>query len=121
VTLPLRGEVSGFAVQLTVTLPLPVPDVRSTVSQPAPEDAVQAHDEADAVTVTVTDPCPASGAWLVRDSVNVQGGGASFAACDTVTVRPAIVSAPVRAEPVAFASAVNVTVPSPEPDAPAVI
>jgi hypothetical protein len=56
VTLPLRGEVSGFAAQLTVTLPLPVPEVRSSVSQPAPEDAVQVHDEADAVTATATDP-----------------------------------------------------------------
>src|SRR3954466_10869699 len=99
VTAPLRGDASAFAVHATVTLPLPVPELRSTVSHGTVDEAVHAHDGADAVTTAATEPWLAAAAWLLGESVNVQGGGggASPASCDTVTVRPAIVTVPVRA------------------------
>jgi len=120
VTAPLRGNVSAFAVHDTTTLPPPVPEARSIVTHGTPGDAVHAQEAADAVTATDTDPAPAVAVCPVGARVNVQGAGGSAAACDTVTVRPAIVKVPVRGDVVVLASDANVTLPSPEPDAPAV-
>ena len=114
---------------VTVTLPPPVPDARSRVSQATAEDVVHAQDDAGAA-VTVTDLIPAWPSQTGRTAnCNVHGGGggggggggAASAACDTVTVRPAIVSVPDRGDVVVLASEVNATVPSPAPDAPAVM
>ena len=105
-----------------MTLPPPVPDARSRVSQATAEDIMpHAQDDADAVTVTDTDPGVAVADWPDGETVNVHGGGggggggggAASAACDTVTVRPAIVSVPDRGDVVVLASEVNATVPSP--------
>jgi len=90
--------------------------------QLAPLDAVHAHVELDAVTLTVPLPPVASKAWLVGEIEKVHGGGGGGGApgCVTVTPMPAIVSPPLRS-PAVLAAAEKLVVPDPVPDAPAVI
>jgi hypothetical protein len=114
VTVPLRATGSGFASAATVTVPLPVPlDPPGIVSHATLVDALQLHEAADAVTVTVA--FPASGPRLAFDGaiVNVHGGG-GVADCVIVSVRPATVSVPDRSAP-PLAATVNETVVSPLP------
>jgi hypothetical protein len=114
---PLRAA-PEFAVTLNVVVPEPVRELPSaTAIQSAAETAVQAQVVADAVTVIDPEPPVLATLCVVGEMVNVHGAGG--AACDTVNVCAPMVSVPVRAAPV-FAAAVNVTVPLPVPDAPAV-
>jgi len=111
---PLRAAVSGLAAADTATVPLPVPlDPFASVSQGAFADALQLHDGADAVTVTVAAPASAPRLALPGAIVKVHGGG-GVADCVMVNVRPAMVSVPDRSAPL-FATTVNVTVESPLP------
>jgi hypothetical protein len=111
---PLRAAVSGLAAADTATVPLPVPlDPFASVSHGAFVDALQLHDGADAVTVTVAAPASAPRFALPGAIVKVHGGG-GVADCVIVNVRPATVSVPDRSAPL-FAATVNVTVESPLP------
>jgi hypothetical protein len=111
---PLRAAVSGLAAADTATVPLPVPlDPFASLSHGAFADALQLHDGADAVTVTVAAPASAPRLALPGAIVKVHGGG-GVADCVIVNVRPATVSVPDRSAPL-FATTVNVTVESPLP------
>ena len=88
--------------------------------QLAPLDAVHAHVELDAATLTVPLPPVASKAWLSGEIEKVHGGGGGAAGCVTVTPTPAIESEPLRSAP-PLAAAEKVVVPDPVPDAPPVI
>ena len=88
--------------------------------QLAPLDAVHAHVELDAATLTVPLPPVASKAWLSGEIEKVHGGGGGAAGCVTVTPTPAIESEPLRSAP-PLAAAEKVVVPEPVPDAPPVI
>ena len=118
VTVPVRAG-SGLSAAETVTVPLPVPLAPLvTVSHGAFEAAVHAHDGADAVTVIVPVPPSAVTVAVVGEIVKLHGGGGGggggVAVCDTVTLRPAIVSVAERSAPL-FAATVTVTVVSPLP------
>lgn len=120
VAVPVRAA-PAFAVHATVTLPLPLSDARFTVSHAADDEAVQSHDGEDAVTATVAEPAVSVAFWLAGAIEKVQERGAESAPdWETVTVRPATVSVPVRAVVAVLASALKVTLPLPEPEAPAV-
>ena len=89
------------------------------LSGEADHEAGSDHDARDflaqlpaVVTFTVPGPPPAGAACDVGEREYVQP-----LACDTVTVRPAIVAVPLRAAPV-LAAAVTCTEPSPVPPAP---
>jgi hypothetical protein len=107
-----------LAAALNVTEPLPEPLAPAvTDSQDALLLAVHEH-PLPAATATVPVPPAAATVPLVGLIAKVQGGGA--AAWFTVNVWPAMVMVPLRALAV-FAAALNVTLPSPLPPAPAVI
>ena len=95
-------------------MPLPVAPAL-TVIHVALLVAVQVQPVA-AVTVTV--PVPVADATLA-DAGEIVGPHGTAACCVTVNVDPAIVSVPVRLVVPVLAALLNVTVPDPEPDAPA--
>jgi hypothetical protein len=109
---PVRELVLEFAAIVSVTDPLPLPDVGLTVIHDALLEAVQAQ-PAGAVTLTLDVPAPAATDSVVGDAENVQG----TPACVTVTVCPATVTVPVRELVLEFAAIVSVTDPFPLPDA----
>ena len=106
-----------FAAALKVTVPLPEPlDPAVTVTQLAPLVDVHAQ---PVVVVTATVPVPpvAATAWVDGEMLNEQ----LAPDCVTVKVLPAIVSVPVRDVVAVVAATAKLTVPFPEPEAPAVI
>ena len=120
VSMPVRAA-PVFSATLKPTTPLPVPAAPDvTVSHTALLTAVHGH---AAVVVTFTVPvfavegtfCAVGASAYVHAGGG--GGGAAPAACDTVNVRFAIETAPVRAAPV-FAATANVTTPFPRPVGP---
>ena len=118
VSSPFRSApVLADAVYATVPPPVPVaPAV--IVSH---EDWLVAVHAQLLVVVTVMDgPAPPPAATEVLPGATEKLHGAAAAGCETLIVRPATVSPPVRATPV-FDAAVNATVPLPVPDAPDVI
>jgi hypothetical protein len=111
VALPDRGA-PAFACTPSLTVPLPVPEAPSvTLIHGAPLDDVQAQ-PAGAVTATLVSP--AAAAIVTCSGVIVKRQASP---CETVNVRPPIVSVPERWGP-PFAAAVNPTVPLPVPAAP---
>ncbi len=94
-------------------MPLPVAPAL-TVIHVALLVAVQAQPVG---TVTVTVPVPAADV-RVADAGEIVGAH-DMAACVTVKVDPAIVSVPTRLVVLVLAAMLNVTVPNPEPVAPA--
>jgi hypothetical protein len=107
-----------FAATLNATEPLPLPlEPVAIVIHDAFDEAVHAQ---PLLLVTATLPLPpaASTDWLAGEMEYEHGVGA--AACDTVSVSPAIDSVPLRAAP-ELAVAVYSTLPFPVPDAPCVI
>jgi hypothetical protein len=126
VSVPLRAA-PVFDAALNETEPLPVPLAPPVTAIQAALDAAVHAQLAPAVTATVPLPPVESTFWLDGEIEKLHaggggggGGGGEPAACDTVSVWPAIVSVPLRASAV-FAATVNVTVPFPLPDAPPVI
>jgi hypothetical protein len=116
VNVALRAAEVVFAAALKVTVPLPVPlDPPVTVTQLAPLVAVHAQ---PVIVVTATLPVPPAAATACVDGemLNVQ----LAPDCVTVKVLPAIVSVPVRGVVAVVAAAAKVTLPLPEPEAPAV-
>jgi hypothetical protein len=114
VTVPLRAAGSGLAAAATVTVPVPVPlDPLAIVSHGALAAALQLHEAADAVTVTVAFPAAAPRLAFGGAIVKVHGGG-GVADCVIVNVRPATVSVPDRSAP-PLAATVNGTVALPLP------
>ena len=115
VSAPVRAAPVVLAVALNDTIPVPLPDEPDVIdSHSAFADAVQAQ-PLTAVTVTVPPPAPAPRLTLGGTTAKVHAN----ASCVTVNVWPAMVSVPVRTEPV-FAATANETEPFPEPDAPEV-
>src|SRR5439155_1214563 len=113
---PLRDDVEVFAAALNEMDPLPVPLAPAVIVIHA-SVVVAVHEQpVGAVTPTVPDPPPTTTACVAGESVEVQG----TPACVTVNVLPATVSVPVRDVPAVFAAMLNVTLPLPEPVAPAV-
>lgn len=111
VTDPVRACAEVFAATVNVTDPDPVPDVRDSVTQDAPDEAVHAQPE-PVVTVTPCVPPPLAIEADVGDAANVHEAAAAWV---TVTVRPATVTDPVRDCAVVFAGTVSVTEPLPLP------
>src|SRR5687768_14768002 len=109
---PLRAS-SPFAATLNLTVPAPVAAAPAvTVIQETVAVAVHAQ-SLRVVTFVVRSP-PADGTSIVAGKVaNVQGA----AACVTVTVCVAMVSAPTRAAP-GLAAMLSCTDPAPVPAAP---
>jgi hypothetical protein len=117
VTVPLREFVDVFGATVYATLPLPLPVAPLVIaSHDLLLDAVHAQPVA-AVTLMV--PLPPAATTLAE--VGEIAGEHAAPAWDTVKVKPAIVSVPLRLDVVAFAAMVNATVPEPDPDAPDVI
>jgi len=117
VNVPVRGLEPKFAATATRTVPSPLPAAPSTIaSQDAPVPAIHAHPGA-AVTVMVA-VSPAAGLAIVVGDAAKEHGTAS---CVTVTVLPPIVSVAARGLEAVFGATVTLTVPLPEPEAPAVI
>jgi hypothetical protein len=116
VRVPVRLEATVFAATVKPTVPLPDP-VAPLVSVIQGELLAAVHAQPVA-TVTLLVPVPPDSAndWPVADS----DGEQDAAACVTVNVAPAIVSVPVRIDATVFAATSNVTVPLPDPVAPAV-
>jgi sensor domain CHASE-containing protein len=115
VTLPVRVVVFGFAAKLSVTVPLPAPDVPlDTVIQEA------ARDRCPLALLTWSSHSPNRFRCCCLSTIDVAlmlySHGA--AACVTVTVLPAMVTVPVRVVVFGFAAKLSVTVPLPAPDAP---
>jgi hypothetical protein len=102
-----------LAATLKPTDPLPVPEAPEViVIHVALLVAVHAH---VAPLVTATLPVLAvAGAFTPGCAIVKVHAGAPAAACETVSVRPAMVSVPVRAAPV-LAATVNDTAPLPVP------
>ena len=94
-------------------MPLPAAPVL-TVIHVALLIAVQAHPVG---TVTVTVPVPAAAVRVAEAGEIV--GVHDMALCVIVNVDPAIVSVPTRLVVLVLAAMLKVTVPDPEPDAPA--
>jgi len=95
-------------------VPVPVPlDPFAIDSHGVVVDALQLHDAAEAVTVTVAVPASAPRFAVVGAIVNVHGGG-GVADCVIVNVRPPIVSVPDRSAP-PLAATVKLIVASPLP------
>jgi hypothetical protein len=114
VTVPLRATGSGLAAAATVTVPLPVPlEPLAIVSHGVLVAALQLHEAAEAVTVTVAFPASAPRLAFGGAIVKVHGGG-GVADCVIVNVRPPTVSVPDRSAPL-LAATVNATVVSPLP------
>ena len=116
VRVPTRATVPVFSATTYVALPFPEPDP-VTVIQETPLADVHVQPACD---VTVMVPLTRPFEPTTTDSgvtVNVQAAPA----CVTVKVLPAIVSVPVRLVVALFAATLKVTVPPPDPDAPAVI
>ena len=114
-TVPLRGP-AAFASTVIVTVPLPAPfEPAATEIHGAVLTAVQLQRAAALTAVVVLPPLDVID-WLVGDSVKTHGA----AACETVTVWPAMMTDPVRATSV-FAVYATDTVPLPLPLAPPVI
>src|SRR5437762_8272431 len=114
-TVPLRGP-AAFASTFIVTVPLPAPlEPAATEIHGAVLTAVQLQRAAALTAVVVLPPLDVID-WLVGDSVKTHGA----AACETVTVWPAMMTDPVRATSV-FAVYATDTVPLPLPLAPPVI
>jgi hypothetical protein len=115
VTVPLRAA-PLLAATVSATGPLPVPDAPDvTAIQAALDVAFQVQLPA-VVTETEAVP-PAAGTFWVGGATTKLHATPSWV---TVNVCPAIVSVPVRADPV-FAAALKVTDPLPLPDAALVI
>jgi hypothetical protein len=117
VSVPLRGDVVGFAPIENATGPLAVPDVAPvTVIQ---ESLLRADHGQPFCVVTFVEPVEAvAGADCdVAESENVQPAGA----CVTVNVCPATLNVPIRCVPLGFADALKLTGPLPSPFAPLVI
>jgi hypothetical protein len=109
---PAREALPGLAVTVSVTVPLPLPDAGFTVIHDVPLDAVQPQ-PSGAVTATLALPASASTDSEVGATENVQ----ALPAWVTVTVWPATVAVPVREPVLVLAATVNVTAPTPLPDA----
>jgi hypothetical protein len=89
---PVRDVVAVFPEIENASVALPVPVVAPvSVIHEGLADAVQAHVDADAVNVTFPVSPAAGAAMVVGETVKVHAGGGAAAACDTVTVWPAIV------------------------------
>jgi hypothetical protein len=115
VSVPVRVAPVVLPDAVKLTVPFPVPDApRVIVSQSAFEAAIQLH-AAPAVTATLPTAPPAGMDTLAGAMANVHGA----AVCVTVNVFPPIVNVPVRAAPL-LAATLNVTLPFPEPEPPAV-
>ena len=115
VTLPVRAVLPGFAAALKVTVPLPDPDdPPETVSQESLLVADQLQ-PAGAVTPTLVDSPPTAKAFEPGEMVSLQ----ATPTCVALKVLPATVTVPVRAVLPGFAVALNITVPFPEPEVPA--
>jgi hypothetical protein len=112
VAVPVRELVLEFAAIVSVTDPLPLPDVGLTVIHAALLEAVHPQ-PAGLVTPTEAVLAPSSTDSVVGEAENVQG----TPACVTVTVCPATVAVPVRELVLEFAAIVSVTDPFPLPDA----
>jgi hypothetical protein len=120
VRVPVRAA-AGFAATLNATVPLPVPDAPLvTVNHAAFALAVHAHVFADAVTVTVPVVPPSAASCDAGEILKVHGGGGA-AACVTVKVFPAAAIVAVRELLVVLAATVNLTLPLPVPERPAVM
>src|SRR5438045_9449512 len=91
-TVPLRGP-AAFASTVIVTVPLPAPlEPPATEIHGAVLTAVQLQRAAALTAVVVLPPLDVID-WLVGDSVKTHGA----AACQSVTVWPALTIGPVRA------------------------
>jgi hypothetical protein len=116
VSVPVRELVDVFAATLKLTVPLPLPLAPAvTVIHAALLVAVHAQ---PVVVVTLVLPVPPAATAFseVADNVKVQG----TPACVTVNVCPATVSVPVRELVEVLAAMLKLTVPLPDPLAPAV-
>ena len=111
VTVAVRA-VPGLAATVTTTAPVPVPLAGATVAHAALLDAVQPHEDALAVTVTLEVPPVAPRLPVAEERLYVQDGGA--AACDIVYVWLPAVTVAVRAVP-GLAATVTTTAPVPVP------
>lgn len=99
-----------LAATVSVTVPRPEPPRETAVTQAAPVATVHPH---PALVVTFTEMLPPAAATdAVAGKIAQLHSGA---ACVTVTVRPAIVTATLRLVVPVLAAAVNVTVPLPLP------
>lgn len=113
----MREAVALFAATLNVTVPLPDPLAPAvTTIQLAVLDADHVQPP-PVVTVNEPEP-PADGIDCDTGAIEYVQGCA--AACVTVNVCPPAVIVPVRCVVAVFAATLNVTVPLPEPLAPAV-
>src|SRR6187397_1321353 len=102
-TRPDRALGDGFAATTTSKVPGPVRAPAGTVTKPA--SAVAAHAQsAEAATVAVAVPPVATNEAFDRESPVTHDGGAAW---ETETVRPAIVSVPLRAAPPLAATAID--------------
>jgi hypothetical protein len=111
---PVRDEVELFAAAEYPTCPLPVPLVPDViVIHGVVVDAVHAQVGADVVTPNWPGPPAAGTDCVVAESVKLHGG--DVPAWVTVTVWPAIVSVPDRADDVVFARMLNCTCALPAP------
>jgi hypothetical protein len=100
------------------TVPLPVPEAPEvTVSHDAFDTAVRAQSLADAERPTDPVP-PVYGAVIPALPSRKEH---PRPACTTVVFCPAMVTVPLRCDPLAFADTVNPTEPLPVPEAPEVI
>jgi hypothetical protein len=116
VKVPVRLLVDVFAAALKFTVPLPVPLAPAVmVSQVAPVTVIQLH-PVPAATLTLPVPPDAGKVCETGERVIVQ----LAPACATVKACPPIVIVPERLVVVVLAAALKLTVPLPEPLAPAV-
>ena len=108
---PERGPAVFSWIEI-FTVPLPVPEAPELIaSQAAPLDAVHPQPPGD-VTLTFVVPAAAGTDTWPGEIENGQ-----FSACETVNVRPPMLSVPCRSGPL-FAATVNPTEPLPVPLAP---
>ena len=118
VSVPLRGDVFGLADALKPTLPVPLPVAPLvTVSHPVSLLTPLQPQPAGAVTLVEPVALPAAIDWLGGEMEYVHGAPA----CVTLNVWPPTVNVPVRGTELAFADALNPTLPLPLPAAPLVI
>ena len=114
VAVPERGPAVFSWIEI-FTVPLPVPEAPELIpSQAAALDAVHPQPPGD-VTLTFVVPAAAGTDTCPGEIENEQ-----FSACETVNVRPPMLSVPCRSGPL-FAATVNPTEPLPVPLAPDVI
>jgi hypothetical protein len=117
VAVPVREAAVVFSATVIARVPLPVPPEALKVIHVALELALQLHDPAEAVIVTVNEPPVAAALCVVGFTVKVHTGSPAGcgAACVTDTERSPIVTVADLDEVVSFGATVIRTTSDPVP------